>query len=522
MSNKRRFIANSASGLAERIVNIFVQIWLYQYLIKRISPEEYSLYPVVTALLVFAPPLLVVLTSGLFRDTMEAHAREDDQRVIEITSTLFPLLLAAAVVSALLTVITTIYLDSILKIAPQNLYEARLMVVLLLGSLSLRLVLIPFGVGLFVRQKFVVLNSLTIIQTIIRVGLLFVLLFGVGPRVLWVVVASVVADVSILIVTTVLSVRALPTLRFRRDCIRWALLPNLLSFGFWNMMGSIGAMIRKSSDMLILNWYATPIDVNTFQLASLTDNQIDSVLSKMQEPLLPHMVAVHTTGGPASLRSLFIRGGRYSLWATLLVATPLIAFRQQLWALYLGSKLEVYKAVPFVMLLLLVRYWIEMPIHLIGQVGYAMNRVRGLSLIVIASSICNLAVTIYFVHHLRMGAVGSAAGTLVAVVIWSLFVAWKYSLYLAGLKFGPWFKEAVWRGIVPSLIAGVVGWGLNRVVPPSTIFELLVAAAVVSAVYVFSIILFCLDKDEYGQLKGVLARFWSQDSKEALAHRNEF
>ena len=77
MKTKRRLIANSASGLAEHFVNLLVQVWLYQYLIKRISPEEYSVYPVVTALLVFIPPMLVVLTSGLTRDTVEAHTRSD-------------------------------------------------------------------------------------------------------------------------------------------------------------------------------------------------------------------------------------------------------------------------------------------------------------------------------------------------------------------------------------------------------------------------------------------------------------
>lgn len=513
---------NSTSGLAERFVNLIVQVWLYQYLIKRISPEEYSLYPVVTALLVFVPPLVAILTAGLIRDTVEAHARDDDRRVTEITSTLFPLLFTVAIVLALLTAFVTVFINHVLNIAPQNLAEARLMVVLLLGSLALRLALTPFGVGLYVREKFVVLNSLTIGQTVVRVGLLFVLLLGIGPRVLWIVVASVVADMAMLFITTVLSIRALPAVKFRSDHIQWHLLPGLMAFGFWNMIGSIGAMIRKSSDMLILNWYATPIDVNTFQLASLTDNQIDSVISKMQEPLLPHMVSRHATGGLTAIQSLYIRGGRYGLWAALLVVTPLIAFRREMWSLYLGSKFEVYYAVPFVMVLLLARYWVEMPIQLIGQAGYAMNRLRGLSLIVIASSISNLAITIYFVHVRHMGAIGSALGTLVAVIIWSLCVAWKYSLNLMGLRFGHWFKDGFWRGIVPSLIAGLVGLGWSRMMPPNTVPELLLASATVSAVYVLSIVLFCLDKDEYGQFKQILARLWSQNPEEALAPRNEF
>jgi O-antigen/teichoic acid export membrane protein len=493
--------------LAERFVNLFVQVWLYQYLIKRISPEEYSLYPVVTALLVFVPPLTVILTAGLARSSVEAHTRGDDQKLTEITSTMFPILMGAALVLVVFGGVITKYLGDVLKIAPGQMFDGRIMVALLFGSLALRVALLPFSLGLYIRQQFVILNTIIVSQAIIRVGLLFVLLLGAGPRVLWVVVASVIPDVATLLLTLILSLRAVPAQRFRFDAIRRHLLPNLMSFGFWNMMGSIGGMIRKSSDLLVLNRFATAIDVNTFQLASLTDNQIDAALTKMQEPLLPHMVAVHTTGGRGALQSLYTRGGRYSMWAALIVATPLIAFRHQLWSAYLGPKLLIYADIPTVMVLLLVRYWIEMPVFLIGQAAYAMNQVKTLSILVIVQSFFNLGITIYFVHYLHMGAIGSALGTLVSVVIFSLLIAWKYSLNLLALHFGPWFKAAVWRGVLPSMVAGLFAWGWRYWLKPETLPALLVASIFVGAVYVLSILLFCLDEDERRQLRHLWNKF---------------
>jgi O-antigen/teichoic acid export membrane protein len=503
-------MTNSASGLAERFVNLFVQLWLYQYLIKRISPEEYSLYPVVTALLVFVPPFLVVVTAGLVRGTVEAHTRKDEQRITEIASTLFPVLLVTSAGLAVLAIVLARYLGSVLNIAAEDLPEARLMVFLLFGSLALRVVLLPFSVGLYVRQKFVATNTLTIVQTLVRVVLLFVLLFGAGTRVLWIVVATVAADVATVLTTTILSVQSLPALRFRPSSIRWELFSGLVSFGFWNMIGSIGAVIRKSSDLLILNHFATPVDVNTFQLASLTDNQIDAALTKMKEPLLPHMVALHTSGGAIALRALYTRGGSYCLWAALFVATPLIAFRQPLWSLYLGPKLAVYADVPVVTVLLLVRYWIEMPVYLIGQAAYAMSRMQMLSILVIASSVSNVATTLYFVHVLHMGAVGSALGTLVSVVVWSLFVTWKYSLSLLGLEFWPWFRAAVLRGVLPSGVAGLFALAWNYWIGPETVADLVVAVALVVTVYLATIVLFCLDESERGRLKQLFARPSSQ------------
>ena len=510
MTIARRLMANSISGLVERFLNLFVQIWLYQYLLKRISPEEYSLYPVVTALLVFVPPLMVVLTSGLLRDTVEADALNNNQRVTEITSTIFPILLTAALSLIVLALVVAKYLAFILNISPADLWEARLMVLLLLGSLSLRLVLIPFSVGLYVRQKFVLANTLTMLQTVFRLALLLGLLLGAGPRVLWVVVASVAADVATIVVTTVLSVRAVPALTFRVECIRRELLSQLMTFGFWNMIGSIGAIIRKSSDLLILNRFATPIDVNTFHLASLTDNQIDAALDKTKEPLTPHMVAVYANGGREALRTLCTRTSRYYMWAALFVTTSLIAFRQPLWSRYLGSELDVYASVPLVMVLLLARYWIEGPVCLISTTAYAMHRMRTLSILVIASSLSNVAITIYFVHYLHMGAVGSALGTLISTSAWSLGAMWKLSLDLLGLEFGAWFKTAVWQGVLPSLVSGFFALGWSYWLPPDTIPELILVVAILACVYALTVLLFCLNEDERRQLNQLFAKLSSQ------------
>jgi O-antigen/teichoic acid export membrane protein len=469
------------------------------------------------ALLVFVPPLTVILTAGLARYSVEAHTRKDDRRVTEIASTMFPVLLGAALALALLGIVVTRYLGSILRIAPQYLSEGRLMALLLFGSLALRVALLPFCVGLYVRQKFVVSNTLIMLQAVVRVVLLFVLLFGAGARVIWVVVAEVGADVPMVLITAALSVRALPALRFRFKCIRWELLSTLMTFGLWSMISSIGILIRKSSDLLILNRFATAIDVNMFHLASLTDNQIDAALGKMIEPVGPHMVALQTTDGATALQRLYFRGTRYFMWAALFVATPLIAFRQQLWSHYLGPKFEVYAAVPLVMVLLLARYWIEPPLFYVGMAAYATNRVRTLSILVIATSVFNVAITMYFVYVLHMGAVGSALGTLISVLIWDPLIMWKVGFKLLGLEFRTWFKAVVWRGSLPSLAAGLFGLGWNRWMQPDTIPELLLATGIMASVFLLAILLFCLDEDEHLQLKGLFDRFSSNRTYKAFA-----
>ncbi len=121
---KRLLLVNTASGVLERLVSAFVLVWLYQYLVKRISPEEYSLYPILSALLVFVPPLLSVLTSGLARYIVEAAAQSDDRRVTQICSTMVPLHIAGALALTAIGGLLTAYVGVVLNIVPERISDA--------------------------------------------------------------------------------------------------------------------------------------------------------------------------------------------------------------------------------------------------------------------------------------------------------------------------------------------------------------------------------------------------------------
>ena len=56
--SKKLVLVNAFSGVAARVINIGILLWLYQYLLKKISVEEYSLYPVLMSSIVFLLSLI--------------------------------------------------------------------------------------------------------------------------------------------------------------------------------------------------------------------------------------------------------------------------------------------------------------------------------------------------------------------------------------------------------------------------------------------------------------------------------
>ncbi len=220
-ASKKLVLINSASAVVATAVNMAVWFWLQPYLLHRIGDEEYSLYPVLAAVMVFLPMFTMVIISGISRYVTEAYARGDDRRVVQIVSTMTVVLFGVGLAILIGGAFFCWFIDRILNIPAHRLWDARIMMGLMVLFFAIRVATTPFCVGLFVRQKFVLRNLILVGQEAVRITILLSLLFGVSTRVLWVVVATIGANLCGLIIILVVSVRLVPALRFRISQVRW-------------------------------------------------------------------------------------------------------------------------------------------------------------------------------------------------------------------------------------------------------------------------------------------------------------
>jgi len=326
--SKRLVMLNTASAVLARTINVSVVVWLHAYLLRRISPGEYQLLPLLTSIIFLLPLFTSVLTSGLGRFVMAAYAQGDDRGVTQIVSTMLPLLSAAG--GLLLTggLVLAWHVDVVLSVPPERLWDARIMMALLVFSAATKPPLTAFSVGFYAQQKFVLCNVIGVGSELLRVFVLFVLLFGVSTRVLWVVVANVAAELAASGVMLVLSRRMIPALRFRRREIRWERARELVAFGGWSSLGMLAYRLRETVVLMILNRAKMPMDAAAymdlaiFNIGSLGRRQIDTWTDVMAGPLYPVVTGMHALAEKDRVRSIYLRGGRLALWLMLLVVPP--------------------------------------------------------------------------------------------------------------------------------------------------------------------------------------------------------
>jgi O-antigen/teichoic acid export membrane protein len=393
------------------------------------------------------------------------------------------------------------HLDRILRLPSGRVPEARLMFGLMIATFAVGLPAAPFGVGLFVRQRFVAVSLIGLASEILRLILLAVLLIVVSPSVLWVVVSSSVAQIFRLAASTAMSLRVFPVLRFRRSAFSWSTAREIVSFGGWISVASAGGMIYRAADPIILNWLASPVHVVAFSLGALVERHIRSLVRAAVSPVMPALVAMHARGKTDQIQRAFCRLGRYSVWFSGLFALPFVLFRHEFFTLYLAEKSAIYVDAAAVALLLLAQLpLIHSVANGLDKVAFAVGRVRAYVLLTVVSQMINLALTLFFLGVCHYGAVGSALATYSVSLGVFVLGYLPLSLRLTGVSLSDYVTHCLVPGAMPILPVVAIGLAVRALVLPATWLSLGTCAFGCIVAYLVAVCLVALWGDDRGDV----------------------
>lgn len=501
--SKRLAIINALSSVATRFLNVTVLLWMYQYLIKRVTPEEFAIYAIAMAIMGFAPLFFSFFIGGTSRYVIDAYARGKRYRVRRIVSSMVPLLAAYSVVFLLLGLLFAYQVEEILEIPPDLITDTRLMLVLLVLSFSLQMTFLPLSLGFHVKQRFVLHNGLAICRDFLRIGLLFLFLFGVGANVIWIVVATVISDFIHLVLQVWLSRRLVPDLIVEFSAFNWRIAKKLISFGIWTTLGRLGNIMYTNAATIVLNKLGTAIDVTNYYLGSVLFRQMQGTMSVAIMPLQPAITAMNATKDFSKVSNTFLRGGRYSLWASMAVAAPLVIYSREIVQLYVG---EGFVDAADVIVLFMLMFPFTQPTALLPMTAIATEKVKPFFVAAFLAQLIGLLLMLYFAKYERMGAIGVTLALTIITVGSQVLYFWPLSVKIARIHARRFYKELLLPGFLPTFPASLV-WGSYRYFfDPKNLTDVFSGVVLGLVVYLATLLLFSMNKIERGELRVIVSK----------------
>ncbi len=504
---------NSASALLTKLVGLSVLIWVLQFLLARIPAEEYAIYPVVTAVMLFVPMLTELLTGGAARHVLAAAARGEDDRITEIISSTTPLLIIAGLVIGGFGSMFAWQIERFLTIDPAYLDAAQQMMLWLVGTAMLRVCLVPFTLGLHVQQRFVVMNVVQLGQELLRLGLLLTFFALYGVSVLWLVVATCIAETLAMLLLVALSRASLESLRFRPSKFSAATARRMVSFGAWTSLGNLSYMLQSAAPALVLNAWSSSTQVTTWHLGSIASRQANQIISLGFAPAQPALTALHATGQTTRLRRAYLRAGRWFLWLTMLGAVPLAVFAEPVMRLYTNG---VYMDAAPVMVCLLALFPMTYACGLLYRTALATGQVAWFFSTALLAQLLALGGMAWWVSQHDGDAMAVAVVVAVTAAITHLFVFWPLGMRLVGARWSDFWRETLRPGLVPALGGCAMALALGALTKPTSWTMVLAYSAIVGAVQVGLLLGLCLlrnDRIIIAKLRRRLVALWRSDQE---------
>lgn len=504
--SKRLVGINIASTVLTRILSIGVLLWTQYYLLRRISPEEFSIYPLVGILLFLLPLISSIFSNSSVRYVTAAYAKRDSEKITEIISTLTPIVVGSSIILLIIGLTASYYVNHIFVISPDFLTDARLMMGLLVISGACTMILDPFTTSFYTLQRFVLSNVIILSGELFKLAILCVLLIGVSPRIIWVVVAHTATTIIVSVVRATLSYKMMSELTFSSKAIRWNMAKELIEFGLASLIIQISKFMRGSAAIWILNRFASPVDVVSFHLGNVAYRQTWNAWMPVRSSIEPPLIAMHATNQQERLQHAYYRGGRLSLWLIMFICTPLMVFREEVIHLYAG---QIYLLSAGVMLLLLLRMPLEFINSMLPQIARAKGKIKPLAIVLFGSECVSIVAMLLVIWNLGQGAIGAAAISLAITLFTELFAVWPLGLKMINGTRVDSLRKTVVPGLIPAIVAGAVWYGSLKMMKPDTWGDLFIAALPGIAVYIV-IGYLCLLPEDRKDLRKVMKQIKSR------------
>ena len=494
----RRLLLNLLARYSAELIVLITGFILTPFLIRHLDNKLLGLQVVVQNTLQLFLLVGSALVAGTTRSAMLAYLRRDEGNWRSTLGATVWLLAAAALLTLAGTLLLLIFAGELLRLPPEILAPAR-WVILIIGVCSALNYLLTFWeIPVYIRQSFYLPELLRGLSALIAAGGALILFKLWAPSILiWVILSVGVLLILRLFVLVPWARKAMPELRLQWPRTSWREIKELVSFSGMSFIGSLGYLLFYATDSLIITNLLGVGLVLVYNVAQRWDPYIRQLVSASAGFLGPSLTALVAKNDTAGLQNLVLRSVRLGL---LLAGYPIIILLVFAWP-FVHYWIDVRTGSNFadqaapILRLLLGGLFFTVPAMMSFQALFALGNIKEASISTLVAGAFNILLSILLVKYFKLGLMGVAWGTVVALslknVIYWPFIIRKY----CGLGISTMLKSL----IRPFAAAGLlIGFALllNHIRPPASLIEIFLYFLLCGLVYLLIIWPVGLKKDE--------------------------
>ena len=472
-------------------LNMVISVLYTPILTRSLGQSEYGLYSLVSSIISYLTILDLGFGNAIIIYTTRYHAKQQKEKEEELHGMFLKIYTVIGIVAGILGVVLYFNVSNIFgsSMTVEEIEKAKILMIILTLNLVITFPLSIFTSIITAYEKFVVSKLINIIRIILTPIIMIPLLLN-GFKSISLVIVITVLNISTLLINMIYCLRTLKV-KIKFGKINLKLLKEIFAYSFFIFLNTIIDKINWSVDQFILGAIKGTVEVAIYSLAAQINTLYLNFSTAISGIMLPKITTMVEKGESNSeVDKLFIKVGRLQFLLLSLIITGFIMFGRQFMIFWGG--IEYTKAYEVACILI-----IPVTIPLIQNLGIsivqAKNKHRFRTMVLFTIAILNVMISIPLAKY--FGAIGSAIGTSIGIIIGPTFIMNWYYKEKIGINVKEFWKNII-RMSIPILGIFLISNIIIKCISITTILNMIIAIIIYTIIFCIVAWLFVMNDYE--------------------------
>jgi len=468
---------------------LLIGIFMLPFNVAHLGQSAYGLWVLVASVTVYFSMFDLGYGVAQVRFAAKYRAQGDVNALNEIASTMFCMFSGIGLLAFLIATTIALNLQNVFQLTPEQVRIGQIVLLFISAYVALGFPVSVFGgiVNGFQRQY---LNGAVAFVTAIVVAVVnaIVLLAGYGLPEL--VAATTGVRILSYVAYALNAYRVFPELRIRPRFFKRERLREVTGFSIYILVIDLANKLNYSTDTIVIGAFMGTAAVAVWAVAQRLIEIVQRITDQLNSVLFPVVVDTSTVERVDKLQKILIQGSRLSLAMVVPLATVLGLTARPLVMAWVGPNFAGSINVIYI-LSIVVAFRVGNATSTVILKGSGLHKVLAISNLSMALS--NLVLSVLLVRW--YGLIGVAIGTLIPMVVFSMFVVFPVACRRVQLSRWSVIRQSVWPAAWPALV--MAGFILTAKRYSDGSWRWLVLQAMVAAViYAGLFLLFAISREE--------------------------
>ena len=272
-------IISLIAGIVSFGVTLCINFFLSPFIVETVGTAAYGFVNLANNFITYASIVTIAINSMAGRFiSIEIHKGNTEEANKYFSS----ITCANAILSAImliLTVICVVYLNQLLDIPVELLWDVRLLFTFIFINFIISTLFSTYSSSTFIADRMDISYKRQIESNLIRVAILLILFTKFTSNIYYVGVATIISAAYLVGFNIYYMRKFFPEVKFKRKHVEFKRIISVIKSGIWNSITSLGNVLLDGLDLLISNKFFTAFAMGQVSLSKILNSAFKLLLS---------------------------------------------------------------------------------------------------------------------------------------------------------------------------------------------------------------------------------------------------